>query len=361
MKRAVSLFLLLLLISGDCSAADAAETGASCAVLVDALSGRILYEQNIHERRPIASITKLMTALVAVEHCDDLEREVIIRPDWVGIEGSSIYLKAGEVVSMKALLCGLLLQSGNDAAAAIAGYIAGGNEAFAELMNRRAAELGMKNSSFTNPSGLNEEGHYSTAYDMALLACACLKNETVAGICALKSATVGSRTFYNHNKLLQRYAGCVGMKTGYTEAAGRTLVSAATREGRTLVCVTLNDRDDWNDHEMLLDYGFQSFSRRLLCSPGDVLASVKVADSLLPSLPVEAAEQMSYPLKTGEALSMQIELVPMLRAPVERGTAAGWVSWRLDGKVVARVQLVCAGSAKCDLYLRRGILKRICD
>lgn len=150
----------------------------------------------------------------------------------------------------------------------IACHLAGSEEAFAALMNEKAAQLGMKNSSFVNASGLNDDNHYSTAYDMALLAQACLRNETVAEICATRSITIGTRTFVNHNKLLHRYEGCVGMKTGFTEKAGRTLVSAATRDGQTLICVTLNDGDDWNDHEKLLNYGFETYPRQVLCREG---------------------------------------------------------------------------------------------
>ena len=233
--------------------AGAVGTSASCAILMDADSRRILYAQNIHEARLIASITKLMTALVAVEREPDLEQVVTIQPEWLGSEGSSIYLKPGEQITLKALLYGLLLQSGNDAAMAIACFVAGDEASFVELMNQKAWELGMDHSSFANPSGLNHEDHYSTAYDMALLACACLENETVADICSTRTITIEGRTFANHNRLLYQYEGCVGMKTGYTERAGRTLVSAARRDGQTLVCVTLNDGNDWKDHASLLD------------------------------------------------------------------------------------------------------------
>lgn len=338
-----------------CLPAKAISTSASCAILMDADSGRILYAQNIHEPRLIASITKLMTALVAVEHTDDLDEEVTIRADWLGSEGSSIYLRANEKISMRGLLYGLLLQSGNDAAMAIACHVAGDVASFAAMMNERAAELGMKNSRFSNPSGLNADDHYSTAYDMALLACACLENEVVAEICATQSATVGTRTFYNHNKLLHRYEGCVGMKTGYTELAGRTLVSAATRNGQTLVCVTLNDGNDWTDHEALLDYGFENYPRQVLCRQGEVFGSVKVDGSLIPALTVVSAGEAAYPLAAGEEPELTVEVAHSLQAPVSDGMSVGWATWTLNGEIVAEAELVCGGSAELNLYRRETL------
>lgn len=339
--------------------AQAVSTYASCAILMDADSGRVLYAQNIHEKRLIASITKLMTALVAVEHTADLEEVVTIRQEWLGSEGSSIYLRAGEQITMKGLLYGLLLQSGNDAAMAIACHVAGDAAAFVAMMNERARELGMENSSFANPSGLNDENHYSTAYDMALLACACLENETVAEICATQCATVGTRTFYNHNKLLYRYEGCVGMKTGYTEKAGRTLVSAAQRDGQTLVCVTLNDGNDWNDHTKLLDYGFSVYPAQTLCQQGQVFSAVRVSGSLIPALSVVAAEQVSFPLCDGEKLECSVEFADEVQAPVAAGDKVGWAEWTLNGQVVARTELVCACGAGMDIVKEKSITDRI--
>ena len=322
---------------------------ASCAVLMDAESGRVLYEHNIHQPRLIASITKLMTALVAAEQAEDLDQVVAIRGEWLGSEGSSIYLKAGEEITLRGLLYGLLLQSGNDAAMAVACCTAGSEADFVALMNARAAELGMKNSSFANPSGLNDDNHYSTAYDMALLARACLENERVAEICATRSATVGARTFVNHNKLLWSCPGCVGMKTGFTEKAGRTLVSAARREGQTLICVTLNDGDDWNDHKKLLDYGFQTYPRQVLCREGEVLGAVAVGGSLIPTMAVEARGEVGYPLKAGEKPVVEIELLRSPSAPLDPLVQLGEARWLLDGRVIARMPLMSQGSAGLDV------------
>lgn len=359
MKRVSAWLLSGILIALICTPAHAVSTDASSAIVMDADSGRILYAQDIHEQRLIASITKLMTALIAVEQTDDLDREITIEPEWVGIEGSSIYLKAGETVSMRTLLYGLLLQSGNDAAQAIACHISGDVACFASLMNARASEIGMTNSHFANPSGLNDEKHYSTAYDMALLACVCLQNEVVAEICATKSITIGTRTFVNHNKLLQRYEDCVGMKTGYTERAGRTLVSAAVRDGQTLVCVTLNDGNDWNDHEKLLDYGFETYREQILCQQGERFGTVKVTGSLIPGVPVVAAKQVEFPMKAGESLKLHIEIAHTLQAPVQKGMPVGWAIWTLNGEPVAETELICGSGASYDLVQNTGLWERI--
>lgn len=362
MKKMTAALAMLAALTLACPPAYAVGTNASCAILMDAESGRVLYEQNSHQPRLIASITKLMTALVAVEQAEDLDGVVTVKGEWLGSEGSSIYLKAGEEITLRGLLYGLLLQSGNDAAMVIACHTAGSAEEFVALMNRRAAELGMKDSSFANPSGLNDDNHYSTAYDMALAAQACLKNETVAEICATRSITIGTRTFVNHNKLLYRCEGCVGMKTGFTEKAGRTLVSAATREGQTLICVTLNDGDDWNDHMKLLDYGFKTYPRQVLCGPGAVLGSVTVESSLIPVAAAVTAEEVGYPLKDAEALTMDVELVDFVQAPFEEGWPLGEAVWKKNGEIVARVPLVAQNGAGLDvrepltLWQRLGVL-----
>ena len=363
LKRILSLAAALALVCALAVPAQAARpsVGASCAVLMDAGSGRVLYAKAPHERRLIASITKLMTALVAAERVPDVDREVEIRAEWLGSKGSSIYLKAGERITVRGLLYGLLLQSGNDAAMALACCTAGDMATFVDWMNARAAELGMENTRFANPSGLNAEGHYSSAYDMALLARACLENELVAEICAAKSAAVGARTFYNHNKLLSRYPGCVGMKTGYTEKAGRTLVSAARREGQTLICVTLNDPDDWNDHARLLDYGFSAYPARTLCQAGESFGAVPVSGSLVPGVAVLAKETVRYPLGAEETVTVEAELLPVLTAPVTTGQRAGRAVWYLNGSPIAETELVCAAPAASDRFEKIPLWRRLLD
>lgn len=233
--------------------AEAVQLSAAAAILMDADSGEVLYEKDAARRMRIASTTKIMTALVVLEHAR-LTDTITVTNDHM-VEGSSMYLKPGETVTVEELLYGLLLCSGNDAALALADCC-GGLEVFVAAMNDKAAALGMTGTSFANPNGLDEENHYSTARDMAVLAVYAAQNPTFRRICSTRTATVGGRTMTNHNKLLAQLEGCIGMKTGYTRAAGRTLVSCAEREGRRLVAVTLCDGNDWADHKALYEMGF---------------------------------------------------------------------------------------------------------
>ena len=234
--------------------AEAMEVSATAAVLMDADSGRLLYEKNGEKRMLIASTTKLMTALVALEQ-GGLQQEITVTGSHMA-EGSSMYLRPGEKLTLETLLYGLLLSSGNDAALAVTECM-GGAAPFVARMNEKAAELGMENTHFANPNGLDDEEHYSTAEDMAKLAAAAMNDPVLRRVASTRTARIGGRTLTNHNKLLSRVEGCVGLKTGYTKAAGRTLVSCAERDGVRLVAVTLQDGDDWNDHASLYEQGFR--------------------------------------------------------------------------------------------------------
>lgn len=248
------LWVLCLIFCITPAVAEALEVSATAAVLMDADMGQVLYEKNGDRQMLIASTTKIMTALVVLEHAvpDDV---ITVTPDHMA-EGSSMYLRAGETVRVEELLYGLLLCSGNDAALALT-ECAGGLTPFVALMNEKAAALGMAHTSFANPNGLDADGHYSTARDMAVLAAAAVENPTFRRICSSRSVTIGQRTMENHNRLLRQVEGCVGLKTGYTRAAGRTLVSCTERDGCRLVAVTLQDGNDWADHAALYDYGFR--------------------------------------------------------------------------------------------------------
>lgn len=248
------LWVLCLIFCIAPAVAEALEVSATAAVLMDADMGQVLYEKNGDRQMLIASTTKIMTALVVLEHAapDDV---ITVTPDHMA-EGSSMYLRAGETVRVEELLYGLLLCSGNDAALALT-ECAGGLTPFVALMNEKAAALGMAHTSFANPNGLDADGHYSTARDMAVLAAAAVENPTFRRICSSRSVTIGQRTMENHNRLLRQVEGCVGLKTGYTQAAGRTLVSCTERDGCRLVAVTLQDGNDWADHAALYDYGFR--------------------------------------------------------------------------------------------------------
>ncbi len=363
MKRIVAVCIAAALLCPVASA-DASvppELSAVSAILVDGESGRVLFEKNAHEERPIASITKLMTALVAVENIHSLDEKVTVLPEWTGIEGSSIYLRAGETVTLETLLYGLLLNSGNDAAVALAGHCAGNVKTFVEWMNAKAKELGMEHTHFANPNGLSEAGHYSTAYDMALVARACSENEIVAKISATKSISFGARTFTNHNKLLWRYDGCTGMKTGYTELSGRTLVSSAKRDGQTLIAVTLDAPNDWSDHAAMFDYGFETFSSQILCEDGQTITQAFVRGSLVPFVPVETAEEVRYPLAEGEQIEVHVSVSEIVDAPVETGTVLGKLSFYLENQLIGETNLIAGANVKREVLESQSLLERICD
>lgn len=335
----------------------AVSTSASSAILMDVDSGRVLYEQNADAKMLIASTTKILTALVAIEE-GDLSDTVKVSREAAWTEGSSMYLKEGEELTLETLLYGLLLCSGNDAAVAIAEHIAGSEAGFAKLMNEKAEELGMTGSSFANPNGLDHEKHYSTARDMAVLACAAVNNETLVRIASTKSVTIGGRTMSNHNKLLNLVEGCIGLKTGYTQAAGRTLVSCAERNGQRLVAVTLQDGNDWADHESLLEYGFATYPASHAAVPGQILGTAPVLGGAADTVPLAAAEGFSWPLAEGETLETELELTGPLAAPVTAGTAAGEAVFTVNGQEVGRVSLVCGADVPPGVESAMSLLRR---
>jgi len=242
--------------------AKAISLSAASAILIDSATGKVIYEKNADRKMPMASTTKIMTAICTLDNINS-NVPIIVNSDAAGIEGSSIYLKAGERITIKELLCGMLLNSGNDAATALALEVGGSIDAFAKIMNKTARKIGALSSNFTNPSGLYEDNHYTTARDLAKIAAFAMENPLIRWMVSSKEMKIsngenkGGRFLKNHNKLLWQYEGCTGIKTGYTKKCGRCLVSAAKRNGRELIAVTLNAPDDWRDHRVLFDYGFE--------------------------------------------------------------------------------------------------------
>ena len=334
-KRSIALILLISLLPGPARAAEAPEISAEAAVVAELETGRVLFEKNGSRPMKAASTVKILTGLLALERLDPAQ-EVTVLPEWTGAEGSSMQLRPGQRIPVSELLCGLLLVSGNDAALALACTVAGSEEAFAALMNERAAELGMADSVFVDASGLKAEGHQVTARDMAVLACEAMKDPDFRAIVSMKTGRAAGRTLQNHNKLLWRYEGAVGVKTGYTKAAGRTLVSCAERGGLTLVCVTLNAPRDWEDHEALLDWGFGQYVSR---DPAELRWSVPVVSGLAPEAAVRPAE-CGRLLLPREGLRWEADLPRFVYAPVEAGAEAGRLRC-LDGE----------GRVLCDLPL----------
>lgn len=247
---------------------------ADSAMLIEGNSGVCVYEKNAKTRLPMASTTKIMTALVALESASP-DTVIPVPACAVGTEGSSVYLIEGESLTLEQLLYALLLESANDAAVAIAVGIAGSVEAFADKMNAKAETLGLVDTHFTNPHGLDDEDHYTTAHDLACITQNALQNESFRTIVSTRKTTIphagtdGVRLLVNHNKMLRLYEDCIGVKTGYTQHSGRCLVSAAERNGVTMIAVTLNAPNDWDDHQKLLDYGFSKYTAVTLCQAED--------------------------------------------------------------------------------------------
>lgn len=309
-------------------------------ILMDAQTGRVLYAKRENERSLIASTTKIMTALIVCEQCNVLDR-MRIPKEAVGIEGSSIYLKHDEVLTIQELLYGLMLHSGNDAAVALAIYCGGTVEGFAELMNDKARRLNMNNTHFVNPNGLDSPGHYSTAADMAVLAAYAMKNPIFYQTVSTKHVTIsGNRSLRNHNKLLWQIEGADGIKTGYTRAAGRILVSSASRQGRRLIAVTMNDPNDWQDHKQLFETGFSNYSIQKIVSAGQCVGTKEIAGGQEGTVSLLAAEDFSYALSKEEHISIVIPGTGFVYAPVARGQEAGVAYACIDDKCVGKIPLV---------------------
>ena len=331
---------------------DGIQDSARAAIVWCADNSRILYGHNIHEKRPIASITKIMTALICLEYAAADNKAVRITPEMYA-EGSSMYLKAGEIISLRELVKGMMAVSGNDAANAAASAVAGSNEKFAALMNRRAKQLGMNNTHFTTPSGLDMGEHYSTAYDMALLCAYAMENETFRSIVGKRNITAEfispegkTQQLCNHNKLLSICSGCIGIKTGFTKKAGRTLTSCAEREGIRLIIVTLCDGNDWDDHCSLYDSCFSRLEKIRLCGRETKisipLAGGKENEKQIVRVPerelfVVAEKNSRNKTKKPE----QVIYAPaFIYSPAVRGRKYGRIEYLINGKTAASCALV---------------------
>ncbi|MFQ9909033.1 MAG: D-alanyl-D-alanine carboxypeptidase family protein [Acutalibacter sp.] len=359
-NRAAALGLSLCLVGALCPTAWAAgpEVSAQSAVVLTADTGAVLFEKDGHTPRPVASTTKIMTALLALEAAQEQgDLLVDITQEMVAVEGSSMGLQAGDSISLTGLAAGMLLASGNDAANAAALYLEGSLESFAARMNQRAAALGMEDTHFVTPSGLDGEdaqglAHLSTAYDMALLARAALEDQAFRQLCSSPSLAVEFAepvkrvTYTNHNKLLTQYPGCVGVKTGFTKEAGRCLVSAAERDGALLIAVTLNAPNDWEDHAALLDYGFTQVEPYQLAG-GDVRLTVPVVGSPVEAVSLRGSNggEVTLPLGQGAQVERVVRVPKFLYAPVEAGEQMGEICWYLEGQLLGSAPLTAAGAA----------------
>jgi len=324
------------------------QTKAKAAVLMDAQTGRVLFAQNAGLRLPMASTTKIMTALLTLEQ-GGLDDYFQVDSDAIRVEGSSMGLQEGDSVSLRALAYGMLLASGNDGANAAAVRISGSIPAFVERMNARAAEIGIEDTRFATPSGLDDPGHYSTAYDMALLAREALQNPLFAEICAQSKAVVQygnppyNRWLTNHNRLLREYPGTIGVKTGFTKASGRCLVSCAERDGVRLIAVTLGCPDDWNEHRKLFDRYFG------LLTPDDLSGylphtglQLPVAGGTEPAVALRYTPPPAMALLEGDRVEVRAVAAPLVFAPVEQGDLLGHLTICCNGEPVAELPLTAA-------------------
>lgn len=356
-KKLCSIFAAVMLVipSGTCYAEGIAGISAKSYVVMERKTGRIIYEKDADVKLPMASTTKIMTTLLCLES-GDLDTEFTVDPEAIKTEGSSMGLVEGDIVSKRDLCIGMLLPSGNDAANAAAVLLGGTVENFAKMMNRRAEEIGMTRTCFVTPSGLEAEGHGASAHDMALLAREALKNDDFAAICSQQTMELSfgnppyRRWLKNTNKLLSQCEGVIGVKTGFTDEAGRCLVSACDRDGISLICVTLNDPNDYHDHSLLYDTAF-SHMEKYVIPPQDY--EMNIAGGVKDTVRVQPAASVSIGIRRGNVpeVEQRVNIRHFMYAPVEKGVYAGCVDYYVDG--------VLAGSS--DLYTEEGCMINIPD
>lgn len=327
---------------------DAFSTGASSACVMDADTGRVLYEYNSHEERPIASITKIMTGILACEYGQEDEsrmKKTLVCSETANAEkGSYLYMEVGDKVLYKDCIYACMLRSGNDAAMLLAETIAGDGKSFVKMMNAKAAELGMENTKYGNPNGLVDEGNHSSAYDMCLLGRYAMQNELFCEIVKTTFIKVkyGWQIENHNNALLEGDRRCIGIKTGFTEKAGKTLVTCFQdpESGQRIITCTLNDYDDRNDHIHAADWAFQTYPSRTLCKKGKVFSSLTVAETG-EVVKLEAADTLRYPLKERETRRVKAHLsLPQNNVPLLPGETAGTVTFTLDGETIGETSLL---------------------
>ena len=314
---------------------------ATSAILIEADSGRVLYEQNAFEQLPMASTTKIMTAILAIENCD-LDENVVVGENASGVEGSSIWLSVGENMSLSDMLFGLMLASGNDAAVAIAEHVAGSVDDFVIMMNQKAEEIGAYNTHYANPNGLPADDHYTTAYDLALISAYAMQNDYFCEIVKTQYKTITweghewDRVVKNKNKILWNYEGGNGIKTGYTDDAGRCLCSAAERDGMQLIAVVLNAPDMFTDCMSMLDYGFENYSNQLIIESGEYIGDVTVEQGVEESFPVYTQQDVYYPMTDEEyqQLEKRVYVESSIEAPILADQQVGYIDiWLGSNKI----------------------------
>ena len=324
---------------------------AEAAIVIESSTGRVIYNKNAHRRLPMASTTKIMTAICAIENTKP-DTLITVNDAAVGIEGSSVYLAKNEKITIIDLVYAMMLNSGNDAATALAYEVSGSVESFADLMNKTAQSIGAKDTHFTNPSGLYEEDHYTTASDLALISAYALENPLFASIVSTREKTITNgekdypRKLRNHNRLLSSYDGCIGVKTGYTKKCGRCLVSSAFRDGVKLICVTLNAPNDWQDHTSLLDYGFSRCKSIVIANQDDYCRTISVGKYNPQKVRVKFKDALTFVTEEGKTndVSISYSFKNNLTLPITEGESVGKASLYADGILCSESELVCAQS-----------------
>ncbi len=342
--KLVFILSLIIILNSGISYGNNLNINGTSAILIDSMSGRVLYKLNPYIRLPMASTTKIMTALIALEN-GKLNDKVNIEKECVGIEGSSIYLYEGEKITLEDLLYGLMLRSGNDAAIAIANFIGGTVDHFIVLMNKKAKEIGALNTNFTNPHGLSNDNHYTTAYDLAIITREAFKNSNFRKIVGTQLWTSGrdkNKYFYNKNKVLWQYEGGNGVKTGYTKIAGRCLVGGAKRKNMQLIAVVLNDSNWFNDCYELFDYGFNNYSSKIIYDSGQYIDSVNVINGNKNKIPIITGDKFIYPLAENEKNNIKVfyDMPTEIEAPIVKGEKIGNISVYLNGKLIHSEKLI---------------------
>lgn len=346
------LFVWTTMLPVSAKTEDVPDVSAEAAVVYCVNTGQVLYEKNANERLAMASTTKIMTSLLTLEAAAVDNKLVTITQEMVAVEGSSMGLRGGDALRLRELAVGMLMVSGNDAANAAAIAVGGTTEQFAAQMNQRAQELGMTNTHFVTPSGLDDDAHYSTALDMAKLGAAAISNDSFREICRQTSMNATFEnpqktvSLTNHNRLLKMYDGCIGVKTGFTKKAGRCLVSAAERDGVTLVAVTLHAPDDWQDHQVMLDYGFSQVETISLAND-DATLTVPVVGGVASAVTVRGVpETDAVVIGQRQDVTRSVQLPRFVYAPVEQGTVLGNITYTVNGEVVATVPLAAVDTVE---------------
>jgi len=358
MKKIIYVLVFVSLITG--KNVYALDVSASNACLIERITGQVLFEKNMNEKAAMASTTKIMTAITALEN-SNTDSVVTVSRNASVQEGSSAYLRDGDKILMEDLLYGLMLNSGNDAAVAVAEHVSGDTESFADLMNKKAYELEAKNTNFVNPNGLYDEKHYTTAYDLAKISAYAMQNPKFRDIVSSKTKAVtvqntGAKMYFsNHNKMLKLYDGASGVKTGFTKKSGRCLVSSAERDGIELIAVTLNAPDDWNDHKNMLDFGFTKVNLKTILKKGDILDEKIAGESIVKIL---CGEDVKVPyFGNNRDYTVVTHIAENLYPPLNTGEKIGICDIVYDGRTIKQIDLI----SDSEIYKKTSFFERIMD